>query len=191
VSAGNPRRAAEFAFRDASVSHIKNGIYGAMWVAAMVASALVEDEVRTAIEAGMAEIPAKSRLHLALSRVLAEFDSGVPASAAVDGVHSRWNEACEHDWCHTISNAEIVALSLLHGKGEFGESICLAVSSGFDTDCNGATTGSVLGALRGASAIPREWTEPLNDTLLTGVAGFHRVRISKMAERTLCQMKER
>jgi hypothetical protein len=56
---------------------------------------------------------------------------------------------------------------------------------GFDTDCNCATAGSVLGMVLGAGNLPEEWVEPLCDTVLSGVDGFGLVKISDMAKRTV------
>lgn len=191
VNPGDPARAAGFAWRDAAISHVKNGIYGEMWVAAMLAAAYVCDDIETVIRAGLSQIPATSRLAEAILRMLAMRKSGKTCEAAVADIHARWNEGFSHDWCHTISNAEIVTLGLLWGKGDFEQTICRSVAAGFDTDCNGATAGSVLGVMLGAKRLPEKWTAPLKDTLVTGVAGYNRVSISDMARRTVALARAR
>lgn len=57
VCPGQPERAAALAFRDACISHVKNGIYGEMWVAAMLAAAAVSTEIPLVLEAGWRRSP--------------------------------------------------------------------------------------------------------------------------------------
>ncbi|MHB1000457.1 MAG: ADP-ribosylglycohydrolase family protein [Armatimonadota bacterium] len=185
VNPGNPERAADFAWRDASISHIKNGIYGEMWVAAMLAAAYVSDDVETVIRAGLAQVPAESRLTSGVEYVLNQYKSGISYEDAVADLHKRWDENLFHHWCHTISNAEIVAIALLWGEKDFEKTICMSVMPAFDTDCNGATSGSVLGIILGASKLPSKWIAPMNDTLITGVAGYHSVSLTQMGRETV------
>lgn len=185
VNPGQPERAADFAWRDASISHIRNGLYGEMWVAAMLAAAYVSDDLETVIRAGMAQIPAQCRLQEALEHMLGLHGSGATYEQAVADLRSRWDENSGHHWCHTVSNAELVAIALLWGEKDFGKTICYAVMPGFDTDCNGATAGSVLGLMLGGTALPQQWIAPLSDTLLTGVAGYYKVSLTQMARETM------
>jgi len=182
---GDPERAAEWAWRDACVSHVKNGIYGEMWAAAMIAAAFVTEDLPTIIEAGLGQIPERCRLAEEVRAVLQWRRDGLSYDEASDRIHTRWDETRAHDWCHAISNAMVVALGLLWGEGRFGDTLTGAVQACFDTDCNGATAGSVVGILHGAKEVPGEWTTPFNDTLLTGVTGYHRVRLSEMADETV------
>ena len=69
------------AFRDASATHVKNGIYGAMFVAAMLAEAAVTDDVMTVIRAGLSVIPEKCRLRDDIERVIAWHAEGLDAAA--------------------------------------------------------------------------------------------------------------
>ena len=185
VAAGRPALAAEFAWRDASISHVKNGIYGEMWVAGMLAAAPALDDPAEVIEVGLAQIPENCRLTEAVRGVMDAYREGLPAEEMETDIHLRWDEANRHHWVHTISNAEIVAMGLLWGENDFGEAVGTAVQACFDTDCNGATVGSIVGMMLGAANLPSEWIAPLNDTLETGVAGYHRVRISDLAAETL------
>ena len=184
VNPGRPRRAAEMAWRDASISHIKNGIYGEMYVAAALALALTEKDLPRVLRGALTYIPPQSRLHGAVEEAFA-WRGQYDFAGAYDAFHKKWNEHNPHHWCHTISNAQIVVLALLYGEYDFGRTICRAVDLLLDTDCNGATAGSILGALIGEKAIPAAWKEPLHDKLLTGVAGYNEVSISAMAEKTL------
>lgn len=186
----DPEEAAEMAWRDARISHVKNGIYGEMWVSAMLAAAYGSDDIPGIIRRGLAEIPKDSRLHEAIETVVSGFEEGRSEEECFAGIASRWNENVMHGWCHTISNAEIVASSLLYGGGDYGKSICMAVSQGFDTDCNGATVGSVLGVMLGYEKLPREWTDRINDTLCSTLTGYGTVSVKKMAEETLDFVKQ-
>ncbi len=185
VAPGNPQLAAELAWRDASISHVRNGIYGEMWVAAMLAAAAVETDIKNIIEIGLAEIPVNCRLAEDIRQVIGWHGRGVSYRDAVTKIHERWDERNWHHWCHTNSNAQIVALALLFGERSFEKTVTRAVYPCFDTDCNGATAGSVIGMVLGAKALPAKWTDLMCDTLLTGVDGYQKVKISDLAKQTL------
>lgn len=189
INPGDPEAAADMAFRDACISHVKNGIYGEMFASAMIAAAAVTTDPEAIIEAGIGEIPHTSRLYESIVYVLDAYRSGVSSSECFGEIHRRWNEYTTHGWCHTIPNAMIVAASLLYGGGDYGRSVCMAVETGFDTDCNGATVGSVLGMAYGSACISDEWTAPVNDTLCTSIFGVDRLSIRKCAENTIKHVK--
>ncbi len=184
INPGDPETAADMAWRDGCIAQVKNGIYGEMFVAAMIACAAVTDDIADIIRGGLSQIPETSRLYERITAVLSGFEKGVSEEAFFADLHKRWDEFSAHDWCHTISNAEIVAASLLYGKGDYGRSICMAVEQGFDTDCNGATVGSILGMRNGISGIGSEWTEPINGTLATTIFGVGKVKIDDLVNKT-------
>jgi len=189
VNVGNPERAAEFAWRDASISHVKNGIYGEMLMAAMIAAAPYCCDPLALVKVGLSEIPKTSRLHRDIAEVCDWYRAGLSYDDAVVKVHRKWDEKVGHDWCHTNSNAAICAAALLWGDGDFGKSVCRAVQPCFDTDCNGATVGSIMGMMLGVKALPAKWTAKLHNTLKTSLKGHESVEITKIARDTfdLCK----
>ena len=188
INPGDPETAAEMAWRDACISHTKNGIYGEMFVAAMLAIAAQTDQMTDIILGGMAQIPATSRLYEQLMWVVDAYHGGVTQAECFRQIHHLFNEHDPHDWCHTIPNAMIVAASLLYGQGDFSRTVCMAVEAGFDTDCNGATAGSVFGMTWGIDRIGREWTDPLRDTPHTTLFGLEKLQISQCIEKTLAHL---
>lgn len=184
VCPGDPEKAAELAWRDASISHVKNGIYGEMFVAAMLAEAAVTSRMEDIVRAGMGQIPQKSRLWAAVAQALDWWKNGTSAAAAVENVRKRFDETCGYDWCHVIPNAIIVCIGLLYGEGDFTKTVDLCLRAAFDTDCNCATAGSVVGMAMGIREADRGWIEPLKDKIHSGVDGMGTVRISDLADRT-------
>lgn len=182
VCPGRPEQAAELAFRDASISHTRNGIYGEMWVAGMLAAAFVTSNPTQVIRIGLSEIPRESRLAEAIRNVMRWHEEDRDAERTLDRVLETYGE---YSGVHTINNAAIVAAALLWGDGDFTRSVGLAVMGGLDTDCNGATVGSLVGTMTGEEQIPEHWKAPLNDRLETAIAGDAEVSISGLAERTV------
>ncbi|WP_418959953.1 ADP-ribosylglycohydrolase family protein [Streptomyces tritici] len=182
TSPGDPRRAASLARRDAVLSHTGNGVYGAMWAAALIAAAFTASGPREALEAALERIPASSRLARAVRHAAALHDTGLAWEDALAELGAEYNRL---GWIHTVPNAAVLTAGLLYGEGDFTRTIALTVRGGLDTDSNGATAGSVAGVLCGARRIPPQWSEPLQDRVRSAVFGFDGVRIGELAERTL------
>ncbi|MFD5910482.1 ADP-ribosylglycohydrolase family protein [Streptomyces massasporeus] len=179
---GDPRRAASLARRDAVLSHTGNGVYGAMWAAALIAAAFTAPTVRRAVDEALTVIPASSRLARTVRRVVSLHATRMSWEDTLTTVAE---ETTGMGWIHTVPNAAVLTAGLLYGDGDFTRTITLTVRGGLDTDSNGATAGSVAGVFGGAAAIPDQWKTPLEDTVRSAVFGFDGVRISELADRTL------
>ncbi|WP_274364595.1 ADP-ribosylglycohydrolase family protein [Paenibacillus thermotolerans] len=186
VNPGNPAAAAAMAYRDAALSHTGNGVYGAMFIAAMNAAAFTESDIGSIIRAGMSVIPKRSRLYEAIEWVLMVHAEEPDWEKAGDRLHEKFG--CYHR-VHTINNAAIVAHALLYGEGDLERTITIAVMLGLDTDCNGASAGSVIGAIAGAASLPEKWIKPLHDQIESYIAGEGVPHISKLASRTAKRVK--
>lgn len=65
------------------------------------------------------------------------------------------------------------------------DAVGISISGGRDTDSNGATVGSVYGALHGVSGIPIELVGTTHVHVRSAVRDFDRITIEELAERTL------
>ncbi len=184
VCPGDPSRAAELAHRDATLSHVKNGVYGEMMVAAMIAWAFVEDDVERVIDVGLSVIPERCRLREAVELVVNAWRRGAGWDEVISLMENRLHQ---YHPVHTLPNAAIVTASLLWGGGDYTESITLAVACGLDTDCNGATVGSIIGVMKGyrglGDRVKRTWLKPLNDRLESYIPGLQGLKMTEAAER--------
>ncbi|TQK43868.1 ADP-ribosylglycohydrolase [Streptomyces sp. SLBN-118] len=180
---GDPAAAAAQAHRDASLTHTANGVYGAMFIAAALATAAGGTaDVHDALAAGLTVVPPRSRLSRAVRFGIDTARDEPGFDTVVDHLHAALGH---YHWVHAVPNAALLAAALTHADGDFTGSICRAVSGGWDTDSNGATAGSLSGLLAGRpDALPSRWTDPLKNRLATSVAGFDGIGFDTLAHLT-------
>jgi len=179
---GDPAGAARAAYRDAVLSHTANGVYGAMYAAALTASSLVAADAEEAVLSAARVLPPGSRMAAAVWEAAALARAEPDFERVLDALHER--HAGLH-WVHSVNNAAAVTAALVHGGGDFTASITAVVSAGWDTDSDGATVGSVVGALTGADALPAYWTAPLRNRVASSLTGFDGITFDELTARTL------
>ncbi|MFE3863285.1 ADP-ribosylglycohydrolase family protein [Streptomyces goshikiensis] len=181
---GDPAAAAAQAYRDATLTHTGNGVYAALFIAAATAEAAggrAGADIHTALRAGLAVVPPRSRLAEAVGFGIRSARAARDADfdLVVDRLHARYGH---YHWVHAIPNTALIAAALTHADGDFTHSVCRAVSGGWDTDSNGATAGALAGLV--ADDIPHRWTAPLKNRLATTVPGFDGIGFDTLAHLT-------
>lgn len=178
--AGDPRKAAELAYRDAYLTHRRNGIYGEMLFAAAIAAAFTTDEPLEAIRIGLNEIPTTSALYRDVTWALET------APSLRDFRHARAlvDERFAGMSCvHTNNNACLIVFALALSQGDVTKAITTAVAMGLDNDCTAATCGSICGACRGMQAVEEKWYKPFHGRVRTYIRGAEELSIDDVAER--------
>jgi ADP-ribosylglycohydrolase len=181
VSPAQPARAAEFAWRDACLSHVRNGIYGETFFAVVITASFKYDNVNSIVSEALSFIPSQSRFAEAIRFVLSLPINEQSWDDTVDMLYQKFGH---YHWVHTINNAALVVAALLSSKGDYEKAICNVVMGGWDTDSNGATVGSIMGTMLGAKKLPSKWISPLNNKIRSSMKGFDNSLLSDLAKRT-------
>ena len=184
VAPGDPEFAADLARRAASVSHDGEAIHGSQVIAAMESAAFVESDLNTLLDVATSLIPADS----VIARVIAD----------VREWHARepdWRKAREliaanygYDKytgaCHMVPNHALIIHSLLYGDDDFRKSLMIVNTSGWDTDCNSANVGCLLGIKNGLATMngDYDWRGPVGDRLYLSSASGGRGISDAVAE---------
>ena len=176
VTPGDPDLAAQLATVDAQLSHVGEGVYGAVVVAVIGAVVAGGGTLLAGVEAALEAIPDNSDCHKAI-----QFARSQTASASGGAVI---RERYQHlNVVHTVNNLALVIWALLRHPDDFSAAIGDVVAEGLDTDCNGATVGA-LWALQG-KAIPGHWLAPWDDAIGVSLAGQAVLNLEDLVTRTL------
>ena len=187
IAPGRPDVATRYALEDAVIDHGDGeGTYAEVFCAALESAAFVAGDLRTLIDIGLSYIPADCGVARAVRTAVACVDKGLRWREARDeilklhrgsalfGLASRVSKEDQakgfvegQRGYDAPSNVALVVLGLLIGGDDFDRVMTTTVNCGEDTDCTGATAGSIFGIMHGFEAIPEKWIKPIGHKINT------------------------
>lgn len=177
MAPGWPEFAADMAWRDACLSHRRNGIFGEMYFSAAIAAAFAVNDPVEALEIGLTEIPRDCSTAKAVRWALKtapQIRNYKDARAAVDERFKDYSIA------HTLNNACLTIWGLTIGGKDVTRVIGETVAMGLDNDCTAATAGSIVGAVVGRKGVPAHWSRPFHNTVLSYLKTHKKFRIDDL-----------
>ncbi|MCX6301074.1 MAG: ADP-ribosylglycohydrolase family protein [Bacteroidia bacterium] len=168
---GNPMMAAEMAREDACVDHgMAEGTYAEIFTASIESAAFIESNRDSLISFGLSMIPPDCRVASAVRTAVEAKKGGKDWREARMAVIRNTEDM---GWFQAPRNVAFTMIGWLYGEDDFGKSVCIAVSCGDDTDCTGATLGSIFGIIGGTKAIAEKWRKPVGNKIATvAISGF-------------------
>ncbi len=175
VAPGNPVLAAELARKGASVSHDREGIYGAQVIAVMASQAFIERDLNALIDLALTFIPENSEIARCIADVRAWHQTEPDWRQTRRNIVEKYGYERYGTNCPIVSNHAIVMLGLLYGDDNFSKSLQITCNAAYDTDCNAANVGAILGIKNGLSSLDLEncgqdWRGPVADRLFLPTA---------------------
>ncbi len=188
LAPGDPELAAKFAYEDACVDHAGNGMWGEVFLAAMESAAFGESDVRRIVEIGKSCIPADCELRTGIEDAIRWFDEKPQFDYLFGKIMKKYKS---DNFTDVKVNFPIIVAGLLLGNGDFSKSICEAVNFGEDTDCTGATVGSIMGILN-PDGIPEKWLKPIGRTMVLspGITGITPPATIDEFSDEICEMRK-
>ncbi|NLO37816.1 MAG: ADP-ribosylglycohydrolase family protein [Clostridiaceae bacterium] len=161
----SPEIAARYAWADACVDHgTGEGTYAELFTATVESAAFTLQDRLALIQIGLSHIPAGCRVARSIQIVLDSYAKGLGWKETRQLV---LEDSADLGWFQAPANLAYVIIGWLYGEGDFKKSLLIAVSCGDDTDCTGATLGSILGIIQGAAALPADWKRHVGDDIIT------------------------
>jgi ADP-ribosylglycohydrolase len=187
ISPGNPDVAARYAYQDAILDHGNGeGVYGEIFCAALESAAFVVNDLTALIEIGLSYIPGNCGVAGAIQDAVNSYRAGKSWFEARSSILQNYrgltfmnlpHHTSSEDWekgfgdgqrgWDVPSNLGMLVIGLLYGGDDFSQTVCTAVNCGEDTDCTGATAGSIWGIMHGAQGIPQAWITPIGHKIKT------------------------
>jgi ADP-ribosylglycohydrolase len=174
ASPGNPEQAAYLAEQAGRVSHDGESVHAAKLLAAMEAQAFVETDVQKLLEVGLGFVPADCLIRRVVEDVRAWHagDNSNDWERTRSLIAERYGYDKFRGNCHVIPNHAIIILATLYGGNSFQNTMCIANTAGWDTDCNAGNVGCLFGIRLGLAGIDAgpDFRNPIADRMYVSTA---------------------
>ncbi|MEL7185149.1 MAG: ADP-ribosylglycohydrolase family protein [Pseudomonadota bacterium] len=176
VAPGNPDLAVKFADAAARVSHDGEAVYGAVVMAAMESMAFVESDIDKIIDKALTYIPTDSVIATMIGELREWYAKEKDWRATREMLAASYGYDKYGGNCHMVPNHGLIIHSLLHGEGDFSETMKIVNTCGWDTDCNSGNVGCLMGILVGTEGIDAglqkgvDWRGPVADRIYNPTA---------------------
>jgi ADP-ribosylglycohydrolase len=155
VSPGNPEQAVYLAEQAGSVSHDGESVHAAKLLAAMEAQAFVEEDVQKLLQVGLGFVPQDSLIRRVVEDVRnwhgGDNEGSWEKSRALIAARYGYDKFAGN--CHVIPNHALIILAMLYGQDSFQETMRIANTAGWDTDCNAGNVGCLFGIRKGLAGL--------------------------------------
>lgn len=140
LAPGDPDLAVRLAREDASTDHYGDGVDACVFLTAVESAAFLTSDAKKLIETGLSYLAPDGRMARAFRDTITWWNETRDALCVRGKILHTYSS---QNWTDVTINLSLILLSWLAGEGDFGKSICMAASLGYDADCTGATLGAI------------------------------------------------
>ena len=172
VAPGKPELAAELARKAGAVSHDGEAVHAAVVVAGMVSAAFVEKDLHKLLDIGVGLIPPDSLVAQLHRDVRAWYDEDRDWEKTFERIDAKYGYDVYGGNCHVLPNHALMVLAWHAAPNDFKRAQEIVNTAGWDTDCNAANVGSVMGLALGLEGINKhyDFQSPMADRLILPTA---------------------
>lgn len=152
LSVGNPSLACELAGRDGCLDHYGESIIAECFMASIEALAFFESDIPTLIDKALTCIPSQSKFCGLVNDVVGWCKNSGNMKEVLSKILYKYGHP---DCTNMFQNMGITIAALLLGECDIIKTTMLALNCGFDTDCTCATSGALIGLIRGAEYLEK------------------------------------
>ncbi len=180
---GMIKQATNRALWGARITNDDWGTHATMAYAAMISAAFFEDDVRKLVDIAIDAVPRTGPFSKGIRDVVTWHKQNEDWRETRQRIHDKYYAYKRGDYEAPVSvvsslvNGLTGVMAILYGEGDYIKTVGIATSAGYDCDNQAATTGGLIGVLRGMSGLGsktlkqmeslpawRDWPQPFNNT---------------------------